>query len=121
MGLGPLVIERFVGQRGGKQRMEAAGEIREGCDAMARPGRRQGEAQAQRRHSPLAPTKLRVFAAGVQQLFGKHPLELVSDHAQLSGIRLGLLSLSYKQYTQEEFRMEHNKNPQQNPSLKSTS
>src|SRR5207244_6760468 len=43
----------------------------------------------------------------------KHPLELVSDHAQLSVIHRGLLSLSLQQHTQEEFRMDRNKNLQQ--------
>jgi hypothetical protein len=100
--------------------IEAAVEIRQGFDAMARTGRRQCEAQAKRRNGPLAPTKLRVFAAGVKQRFGKHPLELISDHAKLSVIHRGLLSLSYKQYPQEEFRMDHKKNLQQNQSLKST-
>jgi hypothetical protein len=30
----------------------------------------------------------------------------------LSVVHLGLLSLSLQQHTQEEFRMDHNKNPQ---------
>ena len=111
-GLANLVIEGFVGDRGVKQRIEAAVEIRQGFDALARTGRRQRQAQAKRRDGPLAPTKLRVFAAGVEQRFGKHPLELVSDHAKLSVIHLGLLSLYPKQHTQEEFRMDRNKNPQ---------
>ena len=67
MALGHLVIERFVGQCGVKQRIEAPVEIRQGFDAMARTDRRQCEAQAKRRNGPLAPTKLRVFAAGVTQ------------------------------------------------------
>src|SRR5215510_11073722 len=120
MGLRQLIIERLVGNRGIKQRIEAAVEIRQGFDAMARTGRRQREAQAKRRNGPLAPAKLRVFAAGVEQRFRKHPLELISDHAKLSVIHRGLLSLSYKQHIQEEFRMDHHKNPQQNQALKST-
>src|SRR6185295_289817 len=44
MGLGQLVIERFVSKRGVKQRIEAAVEICQGFDAMARTGRRQREA-----------------------------------------------------------------------------
>ena len=120
MGLRQLIIERLVGNRGIKQRIEAAVEIRQGVDAMARTGRRQREAQAKRRNGPLAPAKLRVFAAGVEQRFRKHPLELISDHAKLSVVHLGLLSLSYKQHIQEEFRMDHHKNPQQNQILKST-
>src|SRR5687768_3365640 len=61
IGLRQLVVERFVGQRGVKARVEGAVEIRQGFDAMARTGRRQCEVQAKRRNGPLAPTKLRVF------------------------------------------------------------
>jgi hypothetical protein len=39
-------------------------------------------------------------------------LELVRDHAKLSVIHLGLLSLHPQQHIQEEFWMDHNKNPQ---------
>ena len=106
-GLRQLVIERLVGDRGVKQRMEAAVEIRQGFDALARTGRRQRQTQAKRRDGPLAPTKLCVFAASVEQRFRKHPLELISDHAKLSVIHLGLLSLYPKQHIQEEFRMDH--------------
>src|SRR2546421_3045828 len=120
VGLGQLVVERLIGNGGVKQRIETAVEIRQRFDAMARTGRRQREAQAKRGNGPLAPTKLCVFAAGVEQPFGKHPLELLSDHAKLSVIHLGLLSLSYKQHIQEEFRMDHHKNPYQNQRLKST-
>ncbi len=91
--------------------MEAAVKIREGVDALARAGRRQRQAQAQRRDGPLTPTKLHLFAAGVEQRFRKHPLELVRDHAKLSVIHRGLLSLHPQQHTQEEFQMDHNKNP----------
>src|SRR4029434_7202153 len=92
MGLRQLIIERLVGNRGIKQRIEAAVEIRQGFDAMARTGRRQREAQAKRRNGPLAPAKLRVFAAGVEQRFRKHPLELISDHAKaISGKALTML------------------------------
>jgi len=38
----------------------------------------------------------------------------------LSVVHLGLLSLSLQQHTQEEFRMDRNKNPQQNQLFKST-
>ena len=107
-----LSIERFVSSRGVKQRIEAAVEIRQGFDAMARAGRRQRQAQPKWRDGPLAPTKLYLFAAGVQQRFREHPLELVRDHAKLSVIHLGLLSLHPQQHTQEEFRMDHNKKPQ---------
>src|SRR5256885_5475132 len=87
---------------------------------MACAGRRQRQAQAKRCDDPLAPTKPRLFATGVEQRFRKHPLELVRDHAKLSRIHLRLLSLSFKQHAQEEFRMDRNKNPQQNQILKST-
>ena len=46
----------------------------------------------------------------VEQGFGKDPLELVSDHAKLSVIHRGLLSLYLKQHAQEEFLMDCNKN-----------
>src|SRR2546428_11271116 len=84
---------------------------------MACAGRRQRQAQAKRCDDPLAPTKPRLFATGVEQRFRKHPLELVRDHAKLSRIHLRLLSLSFKQHAQEEFRMDRNKNPQQNQIL----
>src|SRR2546426_4505177 len=87
---------------------------------MACAGRRQRQAQAKRCDDPLAPTKPRLFATGVEQRFRKHPLELVRDHAKLSRIHLRLLSLSFKQHAQEEFWMDRNKNPQQNQILKST-
>src|SRR5207245_6747627 len=80
----------------------------------------QSQAQAKRRDDALAATKLHLCATGVEQGFGKHPLELVSHHAQLSVVHLRLLSLSLQQHTQEEFRMDRNKNPQQNQILKST-
>src|SRR6266705_5280955 len=115
-----LVIECFVGNRRVKQRIKAPVEICQGFDAMAGTSRRQCQAQTKRRDDPHAPIKLHVFAAGVEQHFGKHPLELVSNHAKLSVIHLGLLSLSLQQHAQEEFRMDHNKNPQQNQILKST-
>jgi hypothetical protein len=118
--LGPLVIERFGGNGRVKQRMEAAMEIGQGVDAMAGTGRRQCQAQTKRRDDPRTPRKLPVFAAGVAQRFGKHPLELVSHHAKLSMIHLGLLSLFLKQHAQEECRMDHRKNLQQNQILKST-
>ena len=72
------------------------------------------------RDDALASTQFRLFAAGVEQCFGKHPLELVRDHAQLSVIHRGLLSLFLKQHAQEECRMDHRKNLQQNQILKST-
>ncbi len=112
VGLGHLVIERLVSNRGVAQRLEATVAIRQGIDAMARAGRCQRSAQAKRGDGPLAPTKLRRFAAGVEQRFRKHPLELVRDHAKVSVLHLGRLSLHPQQHTQEEFRMDHNKNPQ---------
>jgi hypothetical protein len=73
--------------------MEAAGKIGDRLDMLAGTGRRQRQAQAQWRDDALASTKLPVFATGVQQRFGQHPLELISDHAQVSVIHRGLLSL----------------------------
>jgi hypothetical protein len=92
--------------------MEATVEIRQGINAMARAGGRQRSAQTKWGDGPLAPTKLRLCAASVEQRFRKHPLELVHDHAQVSVIHLRLLSLQPQQHTQEEFRMDHNKIPQ---------
>jgi hypothetical protein len=46
----------------------------------------------------------------VKQRFSKHSLELVRDHAKLSVIPLGLLSLHPQQHTQWEFRMDPNNN-----------
>ena len=94
--------------------MEAAVDIGQRLDGLAGTGGGQREAQAKWRDDALASAKLDVFATGVEQRFGKHPLELVSDHAKLSVIHRGLLSLSYKQHIQEEFRMDHHKNQQQN-------
>src|SRR5215510_7297628 len=91
VGLSQLVVEGFVGNRGIKQRMEAAVEIRQGFDMLACTGRRQRQPQAKRRDSPPAPTTLCGCAASVEPSFGKHPLELVRDHAKLSMIHLGLL------------------------------
>ena len=113
VGLGHLVIEGFVGDRGVqttalKPRWKSARVSTRWLAqvAVSAKPKRNGVMIA------LAPTKLRGFATGVEQRFGKHPLELVSDHAKLSVIHLGLLSLYPKQHTQEEFRMDHNKNPQ---------
>jgi len=65
-GLGSLVVAGLVGDRGVKQGREAAVAIREGVDAGARPGRCQCQASSTRRDGPLAPTKLHVFATGVE-------------------------------------------------------
>src|SRR5262249_34037744 len=118
--LGYLVIEGFVGAGGSKKGIEATVEIGDGHDPLAGTDRRQRQAQTKGRDEALTATKLHVFATGIEQRFGKHPLELVSDHAKLSVIHRGLLSLSLQQHTQEEFRMDRNKNPQQNQTLKST-
>ena len=48
----------------------------------------------------------------IEQRFGKHPLELVSDHAKVSVIHRGLLSLYLKQHAQEELLMDRHKNQQ---------
>src|SRR5207248_5729140 len=120
MRLGHLVIERLVRNGGMKQGVEAAVEIRQGFDTLARTGRRQRQAQAKWREDALASTKFHVFATRIEQRFGKHPLELVRDHAKVSVIHRGLLSLYLKQHAQEECRMDHRKNLQQNQILKST-
>jgi hypothetical protein len=75
---------------------------------------------AQGGNGPLPAAKLHVFATGVEQRFGKHPLALVSDQAKLSVIHRELLSLYQKQLTQLEFRMDLYKIQQQNQILKST-
>jgi hypothetical protein len=80
VGLGYLVIARFVSTRRVEQRLEATVDIRQGLDAMTRAGGRQRSAQAQWGDGALAPTQLRRFAAGVEQRFRKHLLELVRDH-----------------------------------------
>jgi hypothetical protein len=84
--------------------MEAAVEIRARLDPLARPGRRQRQAQATRGDDALASTTLHVCATGVEQRFGKDPLALVRDHAQLSVIHLGLLSLVNIRLTRCPFR-----------------
>jgi hypothetical protein len=54
--------------------------------------------------------------AGLERLsaqrFGKHPWELVSDHAQWSVSHRGLLALYPQQHAQEGFLMDCYKNPQ---------
>ena len=111
MGLGQLVIKGFIGNGGAPEGIEGAVEIGDGLDGLAGTGGRQRQGQAKRRDDALAATKLRLCATGVEQGFGKHPLELVSNHAKLSVIHLGLLSLSLQQHTQEECRMDRKKNP----------
>src|SRR5262249_18228599 len=118
--LGHLVIEGFVSDGGSKKGLEATVESGDGLDPLAGTDRRQRQAQAKGRDDALTATKLPVFAPGIEQRFGKHPLELVSDQAKLSVIHRGLLSWYPKPHTQEEFRMDHHKNPQQNQTLKST-
>src|SRR2546428_65916 len=98
VGLRHLIIEGLVGDGGAKEGIEAAVQIGDGLDTLAGTGRRQRQAQAKGRDDALASTKLPVFATGIPQRFGKHPLELVSDHAQLSVIHRGLLS-SYQNNT----------------------
>src|SRR5260370_6410624 len=88
-----LVREGLGGDGGTKERIEAAVEISNGLDTLAGTGRRQRQAQAKVSDDALASAKFHLFATGVEQRFGKHPLELVSDHAQLSVIHRGLLSL----------------------------
>jgi len=120
VGLGHLVIQGLVGDGGAPEGLEAAVDIGNRLDPLAGTGCCQCQAQAKRRDDALASTKRHVFATGIEQWFGKHPLARVSDHAQVSVIHLGLLSLSFKQHGQEEFRMDRHRNPQQNQILKST-
>jgi hypothetical protein len=94
-----LVVEGFVGESGAKEGIETAVEIGNGLHTLAGTGRRQRQAQAKGRDDALASTKLHVCATGVEQGFGKHPLELVCDHAKLSVIHRGLLLLLPKQHT----------------------
>src|ERR1700704_3197103 len=105
------LIEGLVGDGGPKEGIETAVEICNRLDPLAGTGRRQRQAQAKRGDDALAATKLHVFATGVEQRFRKDPLELVHDHAKLSVIHRGLLSLFLKQHAQEEFRMDRKKNP----------
>jgi hypothetical protein len=107
-----IIRKPRVRDRGTKQGIEATVEIRDRLDPLAGTGRRQRQAQAKGRNDPLASTKLHVLATGVEQGFGKDPLELVSDHGKLSVIHRRLLSLFPQQHTQEEFRMDRRKNPQ---------
>ena len=109
---GHLIIEGLVGDGRTKEGIEAAVEIGNGLDTLAGTGRRQCQAQAKWREDALASTKLHVFATRIEQRFGKHPLELVSDHAKVSVIHRGLLALYLKQHAHEEFLMDRHKNPQ---------
>src|SRR6516165_6673501 len=97
MRLGHLVREGFVGDSGAPYGIEAAVEIGQGLDGLAGTGGRQSEAQAKRRDNTLAATTRRLCATGVEQGFGKHPVERVSHHAPWSVIHRGLLSVSPKQ------------------------
>src|SRR5262249_2236879 len=109
---GHLIIEGLVGNGRTKESIETAVEICNGLDTLAGTGRRQCQAQAKRRKEALASTKFHVFATRIEQRFGKHPLELVSDHAKVSVIHRSLLSLYLKQHAQEEFLMDRHKNLQ---------
>src|SRR5215471_10099993 len=93
-------------------------EIGEGVDVLARRCRRQSQPQAKGRDDALTSTKPRLFATGVEEGFGKHPLELGGDHAQLLAIHLHLLWLYLKPHTEEESRIDRNKS-QVNQTLKS--
>src|SRR5712691_4648962 len=83
--------------------METAVEIGQRLDALAGTGGRQRQAQATRRDEALAATKLPLGATGVEQGFGKHPLELVSNHAQWSVVHLGLLRCLYSNTHKRSF------------------
>src|SRR5262252_5673749 len=92
-GLSDLVIEGLVGHSGTKQGIEATVAIGDRLDPLPGTSRRQRQAQAKGRDDALTATKLHVFATGIEQRFGTHPLELVSDHAKVSVIHLRLLAL----------------------------
>jgi len=109
---GHLIREGLVGDGRTKEGIAAAVEISNGLDTLAGTGRRQGQGQAKGREEALASTQFHVFATRIEQRFGKHPLELVSDHAKVSVIHRGLLSLYLKQHAQEELLMDRHKNPQ---------
>jgi hypothetical protein len=112
VGLRHLVREGFVSDRSPQSGIEATVKIRQRLDALAGTRGRQSQPQAKRGDAPLSSTKLRVLAAGVEERFRKHPLELIRDQAKVSVIHRGLLSLQRKQHTQEEFLMDRNKNLQ---------
>src|SRR6516162_952557 len=105
-------LEGLVGDGRAEEGIEATVEVGDRLDPLAGTGRRQSQAQTKWGDGPLPMAKPHVFATGIEQRFGKDPLELVRDHAKLSVIHLGLLSLFPKQHAQEEFRMDLNKNPQ---------
>jgi hypothetical protein len=63
-------------------------ESGDGLDTLVGTGRRQRQAQAKGGNGPLPAAQSHVFATGVEQRFGKDPLELVRDHAKLSVIHL---------------------------------
>ena len=115
VGLGHLVREGFRGDGGPKKGREATVEVGDGLDPLAGTDRRQRQGQATGRDDALTATKLPVCATGVEQRCGKHPWELVRDHAQLSVIHRGLLSWYPQPHTQEEFRIDHYKNPGKSP------
>src|SRR6266702_2598041 len=93
-------------------------EIGEGVDVLARRGRRQSQPQAKGRDDALTTTKPRFFATGVEEGFGKHPLEFGGDHAQFALIHLHLLLLYLKPHTEEEGR-KNRKKSKKNPIIKS--
>jgi hypothetical protein len=104
MGLGHLVIAGLVVP----QRV-----LKRQCNwRSSRPagtGRRQSQAQAPWCEDALTATKFHVFATGIAQRIGKHPLELVDDHVKLSVIHLSPLALFPQQHAPLEFRMDRNK------------
>src|SRR5207302_8206989 len=59
------------------------------------------------------------YPRGLLETSSKFPIHFLKIY-KLSVVHLRLLSLSLQQHTQEEFRMDRNKNPQQNQILKST-
>jgi len=90
-----LLREGLGGDGGAQEGLEAAGPIGDGLDTRARTGRRQRQAHAPGRDAALASTTRHVCAPGMQQRFGTHPWERLSDQAQWAVIHRELLALSH--------------------------
>src|SRR6516162_100176 len=78
-GLGHLVIEGLVGDGRAEEGIEATVEVGDRLDPLAGTGRRQSQAQTKWGDGPLPMAKPHVFATGIEQRFGKDPLEVVRD------------------------------------------
>jgi hypothetical protein len=103
VGLGQLVIKRLVGDGGPKEGIETAVQIGQGLDALTGTGCRQRQAQAKGRDNALTAAKLDASATGIEQGFGKHPLELVCNHGKVSVIHRELLRCFYNNMHRRSF------------------